>query len=66
MSGCHHNQSTYGRRRGSTRYCAACEDPRTYPTCTQTNPPCGKPARFYPRGWCCDEHQPANLPKEPK
>lgn len=28
--------------------------------CDTGRPRCGKPARFYPAGWRCDEHRPSS------
>ncbi|WP_244409208.1 hypothetical protein [Streptomyces albofaciens] len=56
---CEHDQAVHGRHRADgRRYCDACNQ---MPRCEHGNPGCGaRPARPYPCGPRCDEHQPAH------
>lgn len=60
---CEHDQAEHGRYRSDgKRYCNRCNQIASAPyRCHYGADPCGaRGARFYPSGWLCDEHQPAN------
>ncbi|WHM36291.1 hypothetical protein [Streptomyces sp. BPTC-684] len=58
---CDHDQAVHGRHRADgRRYCNACNNARTEPSCEHGNPACGARAvRPYPCGPRCEEHQPS-------
>lgn len=56
---CDHNEAEHVRHRADgRRYCNACNNPSTA-ECEHGNPQCGAPARPYPCGTRCEEHQPS-------